>query len=213
MARDRGIGGIGGIAFAVLTFAAFFVASPAGGTYKAADIGDFVAKGHRVAVIVATYLFLLGVAGLICLLARLRENIAGGAATVTDRIFWGTGLAAAAAFAVGWGIAISPALSRMYGGEGSGVPANVAYTVAEAGNVLIFGVGAILLGVALLALVVGAGATLPAWVRWTTALGAIAALASPAFFPFFLVLVWSLATGAWLLASRRGAPTTTAAGA
>lgn len=203
MARSTRLGGIGGIAFAVLTFAAFFVASPAGGTYKASDVANYVARGHRVAVIVGTYLFTLGVFGLICLLAQLREQVARGGA-LADRIFFGAGIAAATSFAVGWAIVVGPALSRWYGGSSSAVGSNVSYTIAETGNIVLFGAGAILLGLSLLALVAGGGA-FPAWLRVATLIAALGALAAPAFFPFFLVLIWGLAVGIWLLASDRDA--------
>ena len=47
MKDNARIGGIGGIAFGVLTFAALVIASPPGGSYTESSVTDFVARGHR----------------------------------------------------------------------------------------------------------------------------------------------------------------------
>lgn len=73
--RGSIVAGVGGISFAVLTFAAQFVGKPPGGTYHASDVADYLAKGHRPSVYVSEYLVLLGVLGLICLLANLRDRV------------------------------------------------------------------------------------------------------------------------------------------
>jgi hypothetical protein len=70
--------------------------------------------------------------------------------------------------------------------------------------VMIFGSGAMLLGLAL-AILFLKPAALPTWLRWLTLLAAIAAFAGLAFFPFILVLLWAVVVGVWLLiaAGRR----------
>jgi hypothetical protein len=120
--RSNVVGGVGGIAFAVLSAVAVLVAAPLGGTYKVSDATDYLAKGHRPAVFVSAYLFMLGVLGLICLLVRLRQADLPGC-----RIVWGTGLAAAAAFAAGWGLVVSVPLALAYGGKSLSISPNVAY--------------------------------------------------------------------------------------
>ncbi|MDX6580782.1 MAG: hypothetical protein QOJ47_2331, partial [Gaiellales bacterium] len=48
--------GIGAIAFSVSTVAALVVANPPGGNYSATNVTDYLAKGHRIAVIVVVQL-------------------------------------------------------------------------------------------------------------------------------------------------------------
>jgi hypothetical protein len=70
----------------------------------------------------------------------------------------------------------------------------VAYTFSEAGWAAMYGTGGLLLGCALLTFAAGA-VTLSAWIRWTTLVGGIAALAAVAWFPFFLVYIWAIVVG------------------
>jgi hypothetical protein len=84
------------------------------------------------------------------------------------------------------------------------LPGSLVYTVAEAGWAVAYGAGAILLGVALLTYAAGP-VMAPAWVRWTTLVAGIAALASLAWFPQFLVYLWAIAIGIWMLAAPQTA--------
>src|SRR5439155_23879293 len=122
-------------------------------------VADYLAKGHRVAVIVGMYLGLLAVLGLICLLAHLRDavNVAPGNERAAT-IFWGTGLAAGASFAVGWGLVGGQVFAHLEGGSGVAIPPAVTYLISEVGVIFIFGSGAALLGFALIALMLGSGA-------------------------------------------------------
>lgn len=85
------------------------------------------------------------------------------------------------------------------GGHDIVLPAPVTYLIGEIGVVMIFGSGAVLIGVALIAVAFGAGLVLPAWLRWLTVIAGVGAIAGPAFFPFFLLIVWGVAAGVWLL--------------
>jgi len=76
------------------------------------------------------------------------------------------------------------------------------YMFAEVGAIVIFGPGVVFLGVALLVLAFAAAPVLPAWFRWLTVIAGIGGLAGPLFFPSFLLIVWGVATGIWLLATR-----------
>jgi hypothetical protein len=191
----------------VLSILALFIASPPGGSYKAKDATTYVAHGHRAAVFVATYLVLIGVLGLICLLARLREAIsaADDEQGVALSIFWGTGLVAAASFAIGWCVNFSPPLAYAFasGGNPFSIRPREVYAISEIGGVIVFGGAGILLGLALIALALGARATLPAWLRWLTLIAGILGFASMAFFPWFALPIWSVVVGAWLLVSGR----------
>jgi hypothetical protein len=200
------LAGIGGIAFGVLTFLALIVAGPAGGSYTASDVASYVASGHRTAVFVALYLALVGVAGLILLLARLRETVVGGASgfSMTPGIVWGTGLAAAACFAIGWCVVLSVPVDYAYaGGHTFVITSPVAYTILETGVVIVYGGGGILLGLTLLALGIGSGRVFPVWMRWLTIIVGVLGLASLAFFPWFALLIWAVIAGIWLLMSEQ----------
>lgn len=197
------IGGIGGIVFAILTVAALFIASPAGGNYSASDIATFVSSGHRAAIFVAAILAVIATVALICLLAYLREALRADDTvnSVIESIFWGLGLAAATSFAVGWVANLAVPIAYAQGGSAVSVPPTVTYVISQVGDGMLFGAGGILLGAALITLALGARALLPSWLRWTTLVIGILALASEAFFPWFLLLLWGLVIGGWLLAA------------
>jgi hypothetical protein len=199
------IAGIGGIAFGVLTFAATAVANGPGGNYKASNATSFVASGHRAAVFVALYLVIIAVLGLIVLLAHLREVMSVGTdeQPVALSIFWGTGLAAAVCWAAGWAVALSVPIAYAVGGDGFSIGPAQTYAIVEAGFAILFGPGSILLGLALIILGLAARATLPAWLRWVTVIAGVLGLASPAFFPWFALLIWGVIIGIWLLAAPR----------
>jgi hypothetical protein len=192
--------GIGGIAFSVLTLVAVIVANSPGGNYSAAQVADYLARGHRVAVIVVFHLALLGLLGLIALLAHLRDLLENRRAA---SILWGTGLAAAASFAVGWGIAAGQVIAHLEGGRAIAISPPVTYLISEIGVVFVFGCGAILLGLALIVLMLNAGQLLPGWLRWLTLACGIAGVAGLAFFTFFVLMLWGIATGLWLIAAGR----------
>jgi hypothetical protein len=205
MRRITLLAGFGGIAFGVLNFIALPIANSPGGSYAPSDATNYVASGHRAAVYVAMYLVTVGFLGLICLLARLRESISVGTQEqpVALSIFWGAGLAAAVCWVAGWAITFSLPIAYAVGGNGFSVGPAQIYTIVEAGFALLFGVGGILLGLTLIVLFLGSRATLPAWLRWVTLIAGVLGLASPAFFPWFALLIWGVVTGIWLLAAAR----------
>jgi hypothetical protein len=204
MRRAPVVAGLGAIAFSVLTLVAFVVANPPGGTYKASEAADYVVKGHRPAVFVSALLAMLAVLGLICLLAQLRDAIrVAPDHQLAGLVFWGAGMAAAACFAVGWGVVLAAAAAHAYGGSGLAIAPAVTYLAAEIGVVIIFGPAAMLLGFALIILVLNSRPALPAWLRWLTLLAGVAGIASPVYFPFFLVEIWGIVIGVWLLVGGR----------
>ena len=98
------------------------------------------------------------------------------------------------------------------GGKDIVLAAPLTYLIGEIGVVMIFGSGAVLIGIALIALGLAGGLVLPAWLRWLTVIAGVGAIAGLAFFPFFLLLVWGVAAGVWLLtAGRDSAPSPAAA--
>jgi len=191
--------GVGALAFGILTFVALLIASPPGGTYSTKDITNYLAKGHRAAVIVAIYVLVLAIIGMLLMLWRMRDEIVGTRGT----LFWGLGIASAACWLAGFAIVIAPATSLAFsGGKLTTLPGTLTYTVAEAGWAVAYGAGGILLGAALVTYAIGPVAA-PAWVRWTTLVAGVAALAEIAWFPQFLVYVWAIAIGIWTLVSKR----------
>jgi hypothetical protein len=199
MKRAGLIPGLGGIAFGVLMVASLILADPPGGNYSANDIAGFVARGHRVAVFASIYIFQLGVLGLILLLTRLRGSITRGNGAFAS-VFWGSGLAGAACYAVGWSIAMTPALARAFGGASQVFfDPRVTYGIVVGGAVVMIGPGVFLLAVAMFSLGLGSRGTLPTWLRWATLGAAVIALFSLAYFPYFITFIWAIVTGVWML--------------
>jgi hypothetical protein len=202
------LGGAGAIAFSVLTLAAVQVANAPGGNYSASSVADYLAHGHRVAVIVVTHLALLGVLGLVCLLAYLREAIS----VVPENrragnIVWGTGLVAAASFAIGWCVVGGQVIAHLEGGKDIVIPPAVTYLLSEVGVVFIFGAGAILLGFALIVLMLSSRTVFPTWLRRLTLVAGVCGIAGLAFFTFFVLLILVAVVGVWLLAAGRESAT------
>lgn len=202
MTKAKRATGIGGVAFGVLFFAAMMIANGPGGTYSASEVTAYNASGHRIAVFVALYAALFACGGLVALLAGLRGTITGAGNGHAAQVFWGCGLAGATALAVGWALVSTIPISMTLGGGKAFAP-KVMYAFDQAGLVVVFAAGGVLLGVSLIALAVASGETLPTWMRRTTAVAGVLSLASPAFFPFFFLLLWSLTAGVWALTSAR----------
>ncbi|MBJ7600099.1 MAG: hypothetical protein DLM67_12640 [Candidatus Nephthysia bennettiae] len=156
-------------------------------------------------MVVTAYLALIGVLGLICLLAYLRGSIS----VEPDRqmaadIFWGAGLASAASFGVGWALVSGIALAAAEGGSGASVAPQETYVLSDTSLNVLFGSGGGLLGFALIALMFGSGGILPNWLRWVTLVAGILATTAPFFFTAPAIPLWGIVIGVWLLASGRG---------
>jgi hypothetical protein len=198
------LAGLGGIAFGVLTVVGLEVGSAPGGNYGEADVATYVGIGHLPTVIVTGYLAMLGVLGLICLLAYLREAIAAQPdRAIAANIFWGAGIASAASFAVGWGLVTGIAVAAAEGGSAAAIPRPVTYMLSDTFINVIFGSGAILLGFALIALMLGSRASLPSWVRWVSLIAGVLAVTAPFYFASPAVPLWGIVVGIWLLVARR----------
>jgi hypothetical protein len=211
MRSRSALAGIGSIAFSVLTIVGLALANPPGGTYKASNAEDYVAKGHHVAVFASAYVLLLAVLGLLLLLAYLRDLLSEAPdGERMARVFWAMGIGAATSFAVGWAIVLGNAIAHAFVGSGVVVDPGVTYLASELGFSVVFGPAAILLGFALIAFMVGARTLVPAWLRWSTLVAGLAGVVSLAFFPAALVLLWGIVMGIWLLVPGR-APATAAA--
>jgi hypothetical protein len=93
------LAGLGGIVFAVLTFAGSLIDSGPGGNYKASDVAKYLESGHRPVIFVSAYMALLGVAALFFLLVWLRDALADG---MRSSVFWGLSIAGTGTFIAGW---------------------------------------------------------------------------------------------------------------
>jgi hypothetical protein len=204
--RGALLAGVGAIAFSVSTVVAIIAANAPGSNYTASDVSDYLAKGHRIAVIVVMHLALLGVVGLICLLAHLRDTVS----VVPENrnaadIVWGTGIAAAASFALGWAVVGGQVIAHLEGGSGLVIAPPVTHLIGELGVVFIFGSGAILLGCAMIVAMLSSRTMFPAWLRRLTIVAGVCGIAGLAFFPFFVLMVWGVVMGVWLLRAGRAA--------
>jgi hypothetical protein len=195
------VAGSGGIAFAVLFVGALVAASPPGGMYNASEIAAYVAPAHVVAAGLGWVLGILSVAGLVCLLAYLRQaaEASTGVSPWVPRVVWGLGLAGAACFGVGWGIVVAQPIAHAEAGTTITLPPMVTYVIVELSSTILFGSAPMLVGLALIALGFGARDVLPAWLRWLSIVVGVLAITSLAFFTFFPLLLWSVIIGAWLL--------------
>lgn len=200
MRRSSVLAGVGALAFAILPIVGFMIGNPPGGNYSVSNIIDYEAKGHRPAVFASVYVILLSAAGLLLLLARLRDAVGDGR---RSSLFWAFGVAAAAAWTAGYALVIAvPAAMAFGGGSHITLTDPTVYTFSEAGWAIMYGAGGLLLGCALLTFALGP-VTAPAWVRWSTLVAGVAGLAALAWFPFFLVYAWSLVIGVWTLVTAR----------
>jgi hypothetical protein len=173
------------------------LAAPPGGNYSAQDLRDFVAEGHRTAVVVGLVLSLIGVLGLLVLVTHLRRVIAGRGRDAD--LVWGIGLLSVAGFAIGSVLIDVVPLGLANGGHR--IPDAVTYMLTQAGFAAGWGVGGTFLAVALLVWAAGAQGAVPSWLRWFAIAAGVIGLFSLAFFPFFILLVWALVAGIWLLVS------------
>jgi hypothetical protein len=105
------------------------------------------------------------------------------------------------AWVAGWGVGALAPMVMGYGGKQVLLSPTVTYALATGGWAVMAG-GAALIGLALLTLTL-APSPLPGWVRWTTFVAGIDALAAYAWFPFFLFYLWAIVIGVWLLVGKR----------
>jgi hypothetical protein len=208
MARANSVvAGVGAIGFAVMTFVAIFFVNWPGGGYSESIAKSYVAPGNLPVALTGTLTGLIGVVGLICLFAYLKQAAekSSSPSSLVPQIVWAVSLVGAASFAVGWGLVSAQPLAHVEAGVDLGIAPTLTYMISEATSAIIFGPAPMLVGLALIVLTIGAGKSLPAWLRWLTLGAGVVALTSLAFFTFFLFLVWSIVIGVWLLIGTRDA--------
>lgn len=208
MSRSRRLAGVGGIAFVASFVVGFTLFGPKGGHYSAAEVDRFLAQSSG-AVVASICLFAISIAGLITLMAYLSETCFG--AGRRGRVAWAASLLAAASFLVGWSLYLAPSSSISSGGPA--LDPGISYAFMTTGMGVLFGASGIMLGLALVTLAV-AGHVMPIWIRAFSGLAGLSALSTWAFLvalkwspnqwlpgPFYLVILWGLVMGIWLLVS------------
>jgi len=204
MPSRAALAGLAALVFSVLTIVGLFLASPPGGSYSAHDATKYLSKGHHAAVFVSAYLLLLATFGLVWLLAYLRDaTFAASTGAWSGRVFLGAGICGAASLAVGWSVVLGPPIATAFGGHEVTLAPNVTYVLVEMGSAAVWGAGGVLLGFALLVLTFASRAVFPAWLRAATGIAGVGGIASLAFFPSALVILWGIAIGIWLLLAGR----------
>jgi hypothetical protein len=209
MTRDRRLAGAGGIAFAVALVAGFTLYGPKGGMYSAAEIAAFAAQSSF-GLAVSVVLFGVSIVGLFLCLAYL-------SGTYVDegpyrRMAWGMSMAGGSSILIGWGLYLAAPIARHSGGPA--IDPGISYALISAGFAVLFGVGGLLLGIVLISVAIG-GSNAPTWVRGLSGLAGLSGLLSWAFLlasnwspnqwlpvPFYLVVLWGLVIGIWLVVSR-----------
>lgn len=208
MTRERRLAGAGGIAFAVSLAAGFTLYGPKGGKYSADEIAAFVSQSSS-GLALSVVLFGVSVFGLFLLLAYLSGRYVDEGSY--RRLAWGMSMAGGATILVGWGLYLAPPVAEHSGGPA--IDPGISYAVISAGFAILFGVGGMLLGIALVSIAIGGGAA-PRWVRGFSGLAGFSALLSWPFLlasnwspnqwmpvPFYLVILWALVIGVWLVVS------------
>ena len=206
--------GVGGIVFVMALVVGFTFFGPRGGFYAASAMANFIGQSST-NVIVSIYLLAASIAGQLLLMAYLTETFMSDGRHI--RITWGASTVAAGSFLVGWSLYFAPLTSVISGGPA--IDPAIAYTIINAGFVVFFGAGGMLLGIALLTLAMW-GRAAPKWVRAVHALAGLSAFLTWAFLlaskwsanqwlpvPFYVVLLWGLVIGVWLLVSHHSRET------
>ena len=147
MRRDMSLAGVGAVAFAVALVVGFTLLGPKGGRYSDTEMASFVAQ-PAAGFIISIGLLVVSIGGLILLMAYLSEAWFGVGRL--RRISWAASVVAAASFLLGWGLYLAPTSAIASGGPAT--DPGVTYVFVSAGMIVLFGVGGIALGTALVML-------------------------------------------------------------
>jgi hypothetical protein len=198
--------GVGSIAFGAFTLVALILGGPMGGTYAAADSVFYISSGHLAIAVTMALCGLLGVAGLVCLAAYIRQRAESEASgSIWPQTLWGLMLGAAICFAVSWGIFVSQPVGNNEAGTNLHIPPTITYAIGITGTEVLFESAATLLGFALILIAIVNLARLPAWLRWSTLIVGVLGITALAFFTFFPLLLWGIVMGVWLIGGNRQA--------
>jgi hypothetical protein len=198
-----------GILFVVLYVAAWFVSATPDSDDSAADVAAFYAdKTHRVAMLVATYLFIAAALLFLWFLVALRRRLlqAEGAGGPLAALSYGAGIVFVGLLIVGvFALAAVPG-NISFGGADPPRDGDIVTTVQGIGLGLILIGGMLSAATAIVAsavLTLRTGA-LPRWTAWVGLAAAVALLFAFAWLPQLGLLVWVLGVSFAML--RRSSP-------
>jgi hypothetical protein len=198
--RSTGItrsAGIGLAVYGVGTAVPFMGSGTPGGDYLPSDVADYVAPGHHAVAFALWLVGALAALGLVVVAAGVRRMPQGGA-LVAGLALVGAALGVTGAFVSG---GVDVAMSEGGVPVRDGVAAPVVYLITEIGNLLAVCGPALAVGVA--ALVLAARAPLHRWLRVFSVVAGICGILAPAFYTYFVFLVWTVVTGIVLARSPR----------
>ena len=196
--------GLGLAGYGVLTIVAMFGLNTPGGDFEPDKVTAYLSPDHLGEAVVFGY---AGILGALCLLVFGR-----GARALVVRgadLVWALVVASVTAGVLGATAAGGIAVAGAEGGDAirTGVPLPVVQMLGEVTGLVMLCVPALFVGV--VAIVLARRAELPAWLRVAGIVAGACGILAPAFFTFFVFLLWTLVFGGWLALARR--PLTVAA--
>ena len=205
MQTSRRRAGLALLVFTLGTFAALTMAAAPAGNYDLSQIHGYLAPGARVPIFAGALIGLLAAVALLYYLSALRADMPPGRGR---DLLWGSGIAAAATAAVGWLVAAAIPIAYAEGSGHVSLTPSVVYTFGVLSSGMIYGPAMLFAGIAV---VIAARQlkTAPGWWRVLGYIGGACAIASIAYFPYYLFAAYGLVIGTWgLLAkgSRATAP-------
>lgn len=197
--------GIGLIAYAVCTAAAFFGSGAPGGDYSASSVANYIASANLPLIATLWGIAAVGALGLLVVADGLRTQPRSGPLLV------GLATAGAAVSVAGAFVSGGVAIAMAEGGAAvrEGVPPAVVYTITEIGNLLAVCAPALCVGVA--AIVMAVRSALPGWLRVISVPAGICGILAPLFVTYFVFLLWALLAGTAIAVRRTAAPALEAA--
>ena len=192
--------GAGLLVYGLGVTAAFMAVGAPGGDYESSGITGYVASSHWPAAFALSYLGAFAALGLLVFGHALRSL--GG---TVGELVWGAAIAGTAVSVVGGFVTAGLDVAMAEGGRAvqTGVPHPVVYTVTEIGNLLSVCGPAFFAGV--IALVLAARSSLPAWLRVFAGVAGVCGILAPFFFTLFVFVLWTIVAGVTLLAQRPSA--------
>lgn len=193
--NHRRITGLGLLTFGIGTLVTLMTVNIPGGDYEPTKVAGYLAQGHGVSTFVIAY---VGVAALLGLLAfghGMRTELGRWGDTA-----WALSIAAVTAGVVGWFVGAGVVVATTEGGPAitAGVPLPVAHTIGEIAGLLGGCAPALFIGV--VALIMARAATLPMWLRVFSGVAGVCGILAPLFFTLFVFILWTVVTGAVLVA-------------
>jgi hypothetical protein len=193
IARSVGAGLAG---YGVGTAIAMMASGSPGGDYSERDVRKYISFDHFWLAAGLWYVAALSAIGLLVAAIGLRSlPRSGGLLAALAQT--GAAVSIAGAFVSG-GIAVAAA----EGGNSvrTGVPHPVVYTITEIGNLLAVCAPALCVGVA--ALVAARSVAMPAWLRAFTFVAGVCGILAPAFFTYFVFVLWTIVAGIAIIVQR-----------